>query len=207
MMDWEQIETLSKEIYVTTWYRNFIKKEHVKIRTQNMTDLSLTMRNMHYKINPIIFDREDNSPDDEAVRTFWYLVNLLALCEGPISVIMDVFIMYLIDNKHDDLWSEEKHEFIKEYSELNRIPTSQKISFLKLHGYGFFEDLFPRDLRNAFSHMNFSIKEDGGIVTYSKKGNPREEPIKRDTIIELFKNSTKLMNMHADIINEEFGIK
>ena len=55
--------------------------------------------------------------------------------------------------------------------------------------------------------MNFSIKEDGGIVTYSKKGNPREEPIKRDTIIELFKNSTKLMNMHADIINEEFGIK
>ena len=69
------------------------------------------------------------------------LVSILFLVEGPIAFWVNQFIYYLIKNRHHDLWSEVKREYVKRYDDISMIPLSTKIAFLKEHSFDLISQL------------------------------------------------------------------
>jgi len=121
------------------------------------------------------------------IKTHFELINILFLCEAFLTSVIDLFIIYIIETKHGDLWNFQKNIYVSSLDDLKSVDVFHKIEFLKRHDYGFMKDLYPRQIRNAIAHANYLIKPDGSIVTYNNKGNP-QKLISSEQLEKIIKN-------------------
>jgi len=139
---------------------------------------------------------QSKSKYKEQVETQFNLINLLFMFEGILTLAINLFTIYIIETEHADLWSYRNNKYVSSIDDLTTVDLFHKIEFLKRHDYGFLEDLYPRSIRNAVAHTNYSINPDGSLVTYNTKGNP-QNPIKPESLKNISKNIATFINILA----------
>lgn len=48
--------------------------------------------------------------------------------------------------------------------DISKVNLAKKITFLKEHGFDYFEEVCAKDIRNAIAHQNIEIKDDGTLI-------------------------------------------
>lgn len=89
------------------------------------------------------------------------LFSYLVLSEGVFSEIVQAIAFILMESHHDIY---DKGKFVKNYEELNEVPLSVKLKFIKRHGLEFIAVAYDKKLRNSIAHLGFIVNDDGSIV-------------------------------------------
>ena len=170
MIDWNEIEEKIKTISVfKTFEKHLDPKEQAVIRyqTNQVRGISSVYGELLEKI-----PWSSISTSEESLLNVTYL---LFLTEGILGFGMNIIIYALILKGHHDVWLEWKQKFVSSYDELSEVPLSVRLEFLKKHGFEFFSEICPKDIRNAIAHMNFNIDSNGTFHIKKYKKYTKEE--------------------------------
>ena len=191
MVDWnkikEQIESLSIS-EVLEKHLDTPEKKAIVVRTKQVAEFHRVYGKLLEKIPwPKISASEES---------FLIVSYILFMTEGLLSFGMNVIIYALMLKEHHDIWSEWKNKFVSSYDELSEVRLSARLKFLERHGFGFFSEICPKDIRNAIAHMNFIIDSKGTIHL--------KRPTKQYTKEELQKKIEDIVKM-VSLFNEVWG--
>lgn len=118
------------------------------------------------------------------------LVYILFMTEGVLSFFMNIIIYTLMVKEHHDVWFEWKQKFVSSFDELFEVPLSVRLTFLEKHGFKFFSEICPKDIRNAVAHQDFNIESDGTI--YYKE---RKKKLAKEDSEKILMDIAKLLNL------------
>lgn len=170
MIDWNEIEEKIKTISVFETFEKHLDPKELEVirdRTFRVRGISSVYGELFKKIS-----WSSISKSEESLLIVTYL---LFLTEGLLGFGMNAIIYALMLKEHHDVWFERKQKFVSSYDELSEVPLSVRLKFLEMHGFKFFSEICPKDIRNAIAHMNFNIDSNGTFHMKKRKKYTKEE--------------------------------
>lgn len=170
MIDWNKIEGKIDLTSVLKTFETHLNSKKIAVMREHfeqMRRIGIIYRELFKEINWSSMSATETS--------LLFLTYILFLTEGVLGFDMNLIIYDLMLKGHHDIWFEWKQRFVSSFDELFEVPLSVRLKFLKKHGFEFFSEICPKDLRNAIAHLNFDIDSDGTIQIKNGKKYTKKE--------------------------------
>ena len=158
MIDWAKIEEKIKTASVLKTLETHLdpkERRVVKDRVQKVREVHSVYSELLKKIR-----WSSISTIEESLLQVTFI---LFLTEGILGFGMNMIIYALMLKEHHDIWWEWKQRFVSSFDELFEVRLSVRLKFLEKHGFEFFSEICPKNIRNATAHLDFNIGSDGTI--------------------------------------------
>lgn len=181
MKNWNEIGEKIRTISILETFKKHLTLEKQKV----ISDKELQVRQVHSVYSELLRKTPWSkiSADEESLLIVTYI---LFATEGILGFRMNIIIYSLMLKGHHDVWFEQKQKFVSSFDELFEVHLSTRLKFLKRHGFQFFSEICPRDIRNAIAHMSFNIESNGTFhMKKGKKYTKKELAIKMTDIVKI----------------------